>query len=83
MTLQLLIAALIIYSVAAVGMLFENKLMAIKLEFIRFFVTIALALYMYFAQLATLWLPIGLSLVALISIIAIFKVRFHKLAPVD
>lgn len=83
MTLQLLIAALIIYSVAAVGMLFENKLMAIKLEFIRFFVTIALALYMYFAQLAPLWLPIGLSLVALISIIVIFKVRFHKLAPLD
>lgn len=82
-SLQLLIAALIIYSVSAVGMLFENKMQAIKLEFIRFFLTIALALYMYFIQLAPLWLPIVLSVVAAISIIAIFKVRFHKLAPID
>src|SRR5690606_13698256 len=83
MTLQLLIAALIIYSVAAVGMLFENKMQAIKLEFIRFIITIALTFYMYYLQLTPIWLPIGISVVAFVSIVAIFKVRFHKLAPLD
>lgn len=82
-SLQLLIAALIIYSVAAVGMLFENKMQAIKLEFIRFVITIALAFYMYFIQLAPLWLPIAITVVALVSIGVIFKIKFHKLAPID
>ncbi len=82
-SLQLLIAALLIYSVAALGMLFENKRQAIALEFVRFAVTIALAFYLYFAHIAPVWLPISLSIVALTSILTIFKIKFHKIAQVE
>ncbi len=82
-SLQLLIAVLIVYSVAALGMLFENKLQAIKLELVRFVITISLAFYMYFIQLSPIWIPIAISVIALISVVSIFKIKFHKLARVD
>ena len=81
--LKLLIAGLIIYSVAALGMLFENKQQAVRLEVMRFLLAVGLSGYLYFAGIVPFWVPVLFFIISIVSVIILSKIRFHKLAQVD
>lgn len=81
--LQLLMAGLIIYSVATLGMLFESKQQAVRLEMIRFLITVGLSTYLYYAGIVPFWVPVMFFMISIVSVTILTKIRFHKLAQVD
>ncbi len=83
LSLQILIAGLIILSVAALGMLFENKQQAIRLEVFRFVFTFLLALYLNYSEQAGVGVPVTVLIIALISIPVLFNVNFHHLVAAE
>lgn len=81
--IQLLIAALIILSVASLGMLFEDKIQALKLEAMRFAFTLLTFGFLVYANFLPLWL-LGVALaLAAISVAVLTRVPMHKMAPAD
>src|SRR5690554_485118 len=81
--LQLLMAGVIIFSVAALGMLFENKQQAVKLEVLRFLFGMLLTGYLYFAGIVPFWIPVILFIISVVSVAVLTKIKFHQLAQVD
>jgi hypothetical protein len=79
---QLLIAGVIIYSVASLGTLFEDRPYGIKMESIRFFVSIGVTVFLYFQALLPLWIPAVTVGVAIISAAALYRLSFHKIERV-
>lgn len=82
-TLQILIAGLLIASVAMVGMLFENRQQAIRLELLRFFLSVSLVGYLFYVGMAPLWLPVAIILLSVISLSVLAKLKFHHLATAE
>lgn len=81
--LQLLIAGLIIYSVATLGMLFENKQQAVRLEMIRFLLILGLTGYLYYSGILPFWVPVLFFIISVVSVSILTIIRFHKFAQVD
>jgi len=81
--IQLLIAALIILSVASLGTLFQSKTQALKLESMRFVFTFLVFCFLAYANFLPLWLLVSVFAVSAISIAVLAKVPMHKMAPAD
>jgi sterol desaturase/sphingolipid hydroxylase (fatty acid hydroxylase superfamily) len=79
---QLAIAAVIIYSVASLGTLFDDRPHGIKMEAIRFFVTIGVAVFLFFQGLLPLWIPQVLAALSVISAVVVFRLNFHSIERV-
>lgn len=79
--LQVLLAVMIIASVGTLGMLFENRQRAIRLEVFRFFLTLGIGGYLAYIGMIPLWIPIGVGIIAAVSLPVLFRIQFHHLAP--
>ena len=79
-TLQILIAGMLILSVGTIGMLFENKQQAIRLELVRFLLSAALLGWLSWSGILPLWLFIGFLIAYILSVAVIFNLRFHQLS---
>ncbi len=80
--IQVIIAGLVVYSVLALGLMFENKPQAIRLEFVRFLLSAALAVYLFMSGFTGIFLPVAIGAWAVISVAVLFRVNFHNLARV-
>jgi len=67
MSMQLLIAAVLIYSVASLGSVFEDRPYGIKMEVLRFFITIGVVAFLFFSGLISSWI---LPVVVVISFLS-------------
>jgi hypothetical protein len=81
--LQFIAAALVVFSVAALGLMFENKPQAIRLELARFVMIVAFGFYLFTAGVVGLWFPILLAGWSVLSVGILFKVSFHQLAKAE
>ncbi len=81
--IQLLIAALIILSVASLGMLFENKVQALKLEAMRYVFTLGVVGFLVYAGFSPLWLLPVVLVLAGVSLAVLTRIPMHKMARVD
>ena len=79
-SIQLLLAALVVLSVMGLGLMFENKQQAVTMELIRFFLTIALTLYLFFEGLTGWWMPLGMAIWAFGSLGILMRIGFHRVA---
>lgn len=77
---QLAIAGVIIYSVASLGMLFDDKLQAVKVELTRFILALGLILFMYYKIELNLGIVIIAFITSIISVIILLNIPFHKLS---
>jgi sterol desaturase/sphingolipid hydroxylase (fatty acid hydroxylase superfamily) len=82
MVSQILIAVLIIYSVGSVGALFGNRPKAIRLEVLRFVLTVGVALVLNIQGILPMWIPIALSVLSIISLTVVSRIRFHQVQKV-
>jgi hypothetical protein len=81
--LQIAVTVLIVFSVASLGMLFENKQQAMVLEISRFLLIVALMVYLVFSGLMPVWTAFLAGGIAVISLGVLATLRFHKLARVE
>lgn len=79
---QLLIAAVIIYSVASLGTLFDDRPYGLKMESIRFFVSIGVTLFLFFMELIPLWILTVVLAFSIISALVVFRLSFHNIERV-
>jgi len=77
---QLAIAAAIIYSVASLGTVFDNRPYGLKMESLRFFISVGVAVFLFLEGLVPLWIPASMAGIALISGIVLYRLSFHKIA---
>lgn len=80
---QLLIAGLIIYSVASLGTLFDDRPHGLKMETIRYFISVGVVLFLFTQGLIPLWIPIAVVAFSIISAIVVFRLSFHKIEHVE
>lgn len=77
---QLAIAVAIIYSVASLGTVFDNRPYGLKMESLRFFISVGVTVFLYMQALVPIWVPILAGGIALISGVILFRLSFHKIA---
>ncbi len=79
---QGIIATVIIFSVMALGMLFESKPLAIRIEVLRFIFTAGLTLYLFAFGIVHWWLLCVAVVLAVISVFWLSRVDFSKVEVV-
>lgn len=80
---QLLMAGVIIYSVASLGTLFDDKPYGLKMESMRFFISMGITLLLFFQGLLPLWIPIVAVAFSTVSAVVIFRLNFHTIERVE
>jgi sterol desaturase/sphingolipid hydroxylase (fatty acid hydroxylase superfamily) len=80
---QLIIAGLIIYSVASIGSLFENKPQGIRLETLRWMLTAGVSFFLFLQGMIPVWVTVGLAVLGVVSLSILFRLKFHKIARAD
>jgi alkylglycerol monooxygenase len=80
---QLLIAGVIIYSVSSLGTLFDDRPYGLKMESIRFFVSIGVLMFLFLQDLLPLWIPIAVGAFSIVSALVVFRLSFHKIEKVE
>ena len=78
--MQIAITSILVLSVASIGSLFENRERGIRLEILRFALSIAVVLFLYDSGITTVWLPLFLLSFGAVSLTALHRIRFHKIA---
>ena len=80
---QLAIAAAIIYSVASLGTVFDNRPYGLKMESLRFFISIGVAVFLFTQGLIPIWVPILTAAIAVVSGVVLYRLSFHKIAKAE
>jgi sterol desaturase/sphingolipid hydroxylase (fatty acid hydroxylase superfamily) len=75
---QGIIAMVIVFSVMALGMLFESKIQALRIEVLRFIFIAALILYLFSAHFVGLWLLPFVIVLALLSIFWLSHIKYSS-----
>jgi sterol desaturase/sphingolipid hydroxylase (fatty acid hydroxylase superfamily) len=79
MAFQLLIAAVLIYSVASLGSVFEDRPYGIKMEILRFFITAGVVAFLHFSGLIASWILPLVVVLSFISGAVLYRLDFHKI----
>jgi len=80
--LLLMLTAYIVYSVMTMGMIFEDRKRAFKLEIGRFTAGIIIGVFLTHATLLPFWVPLAFFLWSAGSLVGLQRISFHKWVPV-
>jgi sterol desaturase/sphingolipid hydroxylase (fatty acid hydroxylase superfamily) len=80
MVYQLGIAAAIIYSVASLGTVFDNRPYGIRMESLRFFISVGITAFLFIEGLVPVWIPVLTLGIAVVSGVILYRLSFHKIA---
>ncbi len=79
---QGIVAIAVILSVMGLGMLFESRAVAVRLEFFRFLLSTGLGVYLYIIDMCGWWLPAGWLVIFMISMLILPRLNLSSYTTV-
>ncbi len=77
--LQISISVFIVLSIAFLGIIFDDREKALRLELSRFSLSLIAGIYLYYIGIVALWVPLLTLLIALTSFFVLRRLTFHQL----